>query len=168
MCAAVSCRAEFNADEKADAEMMLKAAVQDAVTSSPSAALMRADSSGTSIIGRPTSSKPRLITWKEMSRDDPGEIKRRPPFEVELKRFGENWRTLGLLLDPDDNPIAATVRECWSPSLIDDWNKLRPEEEKVRPGDIIESVNDVPGSTDGIITAIQLLGKGSTVKLRIR
>merc|ERR1719454_1194430 len=68
--------------------------------------------------------------------------KRRKPFEVELHRKGEHWRTLGLLVSPDDDPRYLIVDDIWEPSLISVWNaNAKNENMKVRLGDVITAVD---------------------------
>merc|ERR1719330_731401 len=79
---------------------------------------------------------------------------RRPPFEVELIRTGENWRTLGLLVSPDDDPRYLIVDDIWSPSLVSEWNSEHPEA-LIEPGDIITAVDGVACGGDDMLQKIQ-------------
>eukprot|EP00747_Dinoflagellata_sp_TGD_P107531 gnl/TRDRNA2_/TRDRNA2_170155_c0_seq3.p2 gnl/TRDRNA2_/TRDRNA2_170155_c0~~gnl/TRDRNA2_/TRDRNA2_170155_c0_seq3.p2 ORF type:complete len:189 (+),score=36.52 gnl/TRDRNA2_/TRDRNA2_170155_c0_seq3:78-569(+) len=92
---------------------------------------------------------------------------RRPPFEVELVRTGEHWRTLGLIVSPDDDPRYLIVDEVKGPSLVAEWNATHPEAVRVVAGDIISSVNGGSCSGEEMLSQIQQLGKGATVKLRV-
>mmetsp|Transcript_43564 Transcript_43564/g.138718 ORF Transcript_43564/g.138718 Transcript_43564/m.138718 type:complete len:159 (+) Transcript_43564:124-600(+) len=93
---------------------------------------------------------------------------RRPPFQVQLERSGKNWRTIGLLVSPDDDPSYLIVDDIWSPSLISEWNDAHDEQVRVRAGDIIRSVNDCKKKTgEEMLALIQQTGKGATLKLDI-
>lgn len=94
--------------------------------------------------------------------------KRRSPFEVEIERIGPNWRTLGLLVSPDDDVRFLVVDEIWEPSLISEWNHAHHEDMQVRPKDIIVSINGSNCNGEEMLTRIQALGKGSKLKLSIR
>eukprot|EP00747_Dinoflagellata_sp_TGD_P107532 gnl/TRDRNA2_/TRDRNA2_170155_c0_seq4.p1 gnl/TRDRNA2_/TRDRNA2_170155_c0~~gnl/TRDRNA2_/TRDRNA2_170155_c0_seq4.p1 ORF type:complete len:170 (+),score=27.85 gnl/TRDRNA2_/TRDRNA2_170155_c0_seq4:78-512(+) len=91
----------------------------------------------------------------------------RTSFEVELVRAGENWRTLGLIVSPDDDPRYLIVDEVKGPSLVAEWNATHPEAVRVVAGDIISSVNGGSCSGEEMLSQIQQLGKGATVKLRV-
>jgi len=92
---------------------------------------------------------------------------RRGIFEVELDRTGDHWRTLGLLVSPDDDPKYLIVDDIWEPSLISEWNKKNGEALQVRPGDIIMAVNNQSISGEDMLAKIQASGKGSTLRLQI-
>eukprot|EP00928_Gymnodinium_smaydae_P021198 TRINITY_DN18250_c0_g4_i1.p1 TRINITY_DN18250_c0_g4~~TRINITY_DN18250_c0_g4_i1.p1 ORF type:complete len:177 (-),score=29.30 TRINITY_DN18250_c0_g4_i1:217-708(-) len=86
-------------------------------------------------------------------------------FAVELTRSGPNWRTLGLVVSPDDNPEYLMIDDFWEPSLMGEWNLQAPEAERVRPGYVISAVDDISGSAENMLDKIQAHGKGSTMKL---
>mmetsp|Transcript_22817 Transcript_22817/g.63745 ORF Transcript_22817/g.63745 Transcript_22817/m.63745 type:complete len:172 (-) Transcript_22817:166-681(-) len=91
---------------------------------------------------------------------------RQRQFTVEIVRIGEYWRTLGLLVSPDDDPRYLIVDDVWEPSLISEWNAKCSDNQKVRPGDIMVSVNDIRNSGEKMLGKIQALGLGSTVRLQ--
>merc|ERR1719506_2581239 len=68
---------------------------------------------------------------------NPNERPTRPPFEVVVTRSGKHWKTLGVLVSPDDDPRYLFVDDIWEPSLISEWNASQPEERRVRSGDTI-------------------------------
>mmetsp|Transcript_145947 Transcript_145947/g.254655 ORF Transcript_145947/g.254655 Transcript_145947/m.254655 type:complete len:158 (-) Transcript_145947:122-595(-) len=92
---------------------------------------------------------------------------RRVPFQVELSRTGKHWRTLGLLVSPDDDPRYLIVDDIWEPSLISEWNGANPEEKRVRAGDIITAVNNSTCSGEEMLSKIQALGKGASITLSV-
>merc|ERR1719207_293799 len=92
---------------------------------------------------------------------------RRPAFDVVLERSGKHWRTLGLLVSPDDDPKYLIIDDIWEPSLISEWNAAHGEDQKVRAGDIIISVNDSQCSGEEMLSKIQALGKGASIVLRV-
>eukprot|EP00929_Paragymnodinium_shiwhaense_P120620 TRINITY_DN925_c0_g1_i1.p1 TRINITY_DN925_c0_g1~~TRINITY_DN925_c0_g1_i1.p1 ORF type:complete len:185 (-),score=31.47 TRINITY_DN925_c0_g1_i1:421-975(-) len=92
---------------------------------------------------------------------------KRKPFLVELSRTGQNWKTLGLLVSPDDDPRYLVVDDIWEPSLIADWNTSHSESMRVKPGDVITSVNESSCSGEGMLAKIQALGKGASLRLKI-
>eukprot|EP00929_Paragymnodinium_shiwhaense_P120621 TRINITY_DN925_c2_g1_i1.p1 TRINITY_DN925_c2_g1~~TRINITY_DN925_c2_g1_i1.p1 ORF type:complete len:172 (-),score=26.06 TRINITY_DN925_c2_g1_i1:323-838(-) len=92
---------------------------------------------------------------------------KRIPFTVELSRTGQNWRTIGLLVSPDDNPKYLVVDDIWEPSLISDWNASHEEGLRVKPGDVITAVNEASSSGEEMLAKIQALGKGTTLRLQI-
>jgi hypothetical protein len=96
-----------------------------------------------------------------------GSEKRRPQFEVTMERTGSHWRTLGLLVSPDDDPRHLVVDDVWEPSLISEWNKAQDDSKKVRPGDMIVSVNGIRSNGETMLEQIQSSGKGSTLILKI-
>eukprot|EP00444_Apocalathium_aciculiferum_P028373 CAMPEP_0183431018 /NCGR_PEP_ID=MMETSP0370-20130417/54536_1 /TAXON_ID=268820 /ORGANISM="Peridinium aciculiferum, Strain PAER-2" /LENGTH=150 /DNA_ID=CAMNT_0025616577 /DNA_START=70 /DNA_END=522 /DNA_ORIENTATION=- len=87
-------------------------------------------------------------------------------FNVELIRIGDHWRTLGLLVSPDDNPEYLIVDDIWEPSLVSEWNVANESTGlEIKPGDIIMSVNGDSNSGEDMLAKIQASGKGSTLKL---
>lgn len=98
--------------------------------------------------------------------DGPSPNGKRPPFTVELLRTGQNWRTLGLLVSPDDDPRFLVVDDIWEPSLISDWNAAHSEM-RVKPGDVIKSVNESTCGGEEMLAKIQALGKGTSLRLQI-
>jgi hypothetical protein len=96
-----------------------------------------------------------------------GNRPRRQPFEVNLERTGKHWRTLGLLVSPDDDPRFLIVDDIWEPSLISEWNASKEEELKVKAGDIIKSVNGSNCNGEDMLAMIQALGKGATISLMV-
>eukprot|EP00421_Protoceratium_reticulatum_P000187 CAMPEP_0168369314 /NCGR_PEP_ID=MMETSP0228-20121227/6694_1 /TAXON_ID=133427 /ORGANISM="Protoceratium reticulatum, Strain CCCM 535 (=CCMP 1889)" /LENGTH=147 /DNA_ID=CAMNT_0008382171 /DNA_START=9 /DNA_END=448 /DNA_ORIENTATION=- len=109
-----------------------------------------------------------LIDQKKVVGEDdmPGEMPRRPPFEVTIVRTGVHWRTLGLLVSPDDNPAYLIVDDIWEPSLVSEWNKANNEDKRVRPGDMITAVNEQQVNGEAMLEIIQGSGKTSSLKLR--
>mmetsp|Transcript_8593 Transcript_8593/g.19103 ORF Transcript_8593/g.19103 Transcript_8593/m.19103 type:complete len:153 (+) Transcript_8593:92-550(+) len=89
-------------------------------------------------------------------------------FEVMLHRVGDHWRTLGLLVSPDDDPNYLIVDDVWQPSLVAEWNARNPEDKQVRPGDIILSVNGIGKSGEAMLNQIQGSGRGSKLHLLLQ
>jgi len=92
---------------------------------------------------------------------------RRPAFDVVLERSGKHWRTLGLLVSPDDDPRYLIIDDIWEPSLISEWNASHGEDQKVRAGDLIVSVNNSTCNGEEMLSKIQALGKGASIQLRV-
>eukprot|EP00931_Biecheleriopsis_adriatica_P081763 TRINITY_DN55103_c0_g1_i1.p2 TRINITY_DN55103_c0_g1~~TRINITY_DN55103_c0_g1_i1.p2 ORF type:complete len:181 (-),score=42.67 TRINITY_DN55103_c0_g1_i1:39-581(-) len=92
------------------------------------------------------------------------------PIEVNLVRQGVYWRTLGLLVSPDDDPQYLVVDDIWGPSLITEWNSKRQKENQVRVGDQIISVNGISGRGEAMLQAIQVQASspGASLKLLIQ
>mmetsp|Transcript_26791 Transcript_26791/g.46473 ORF Transcript_26791/g.46473 Transcript_26791/m.46473 type:complete len:219 (-) Transcript_26791:54-710(-) len=95
------------------------------------------------------------------------QVSRRQPFDMEIVREGKYWRTLGLIVSGTDNPRHLVVEDIWSPSLVSEWNEKRPKDSQVQIGDIIVEANGESADNRSMLQAIQGLGKGSVVKLRI-
>merc|ERR1719424_1358784 len=93
--------------------------------------------------------------------------KTRPPFDVTLERSGKHWRTLGLLVSPDDDTRYLVIDDIWEPSLISEWNGCHGEDQKVKAGDIIISVNDSTCNGEEMLSKIQALGKGASIKIKV-
>mmetsp|Transcript_74051 Transcript_74051/g.214508 ORF Transcript_74051/g.214508 Transcript_74051/m.214508 type:complete len:172 (+) Transcript_74051:153-668(+) len=91
----------------------------------------------------------------------------REPFDVELVRVGEHWRTLGLLVSPDDDPRFLIVDDIWEPSLVSQWNEQQPEAYQIKPGHIIQAVNGVSAGGEDMLARIQASGRGSILRLRV-
>lgn len=90
-------------------------------------------------------------------------------FEVQLVRAGNHWRTLGLLVSPDDDPKYLVIDDIWEPSLVFDWNAAQESDAaRVQPRDLICSVNDSTCDGEGMLGLIQRSGKGSSIKLLVR
>merc|ERR1719461_2062574 len=81
------------------------------------------------------------------------------PLEVKLVRTGAHWRTLGLLVSPDDDPRYLIVDDIWEPSMISEWNAKQTEEKRVVAGDMITSVNGSDCSGKEMLAIIQSSGK---------
>mmetsp|Transcript_74053 Transcript_74053/g.214519 ORF Transcript_74053/g.214519 Transcript_74053/m.214519 type:complete len:172 (+) Transcript_74053:79-594(+) len=92
---------------------------------------------------------------------------RRQPFDAELVRVGEYWRTLGLLVSPDDDPSFLIVDDIWEPSLASQWNDQQPEAYKIKPGHVIQAVNGVSEGGEDMLARIQASGRGSILRLRV-
>mmetsp|Transcript_60173 Transcript_60173/g.140633 ORF Transcript_60173/g.140633 Transcript_60173/m.140633 type:complete len:183 (+) Transcript_60173:59-607(+) len=82
--------------------------------------------------------------------------RRRAPIEVTLVRQGMHWRTLGLLVSPDDNPQYLVIDDVRGPSLVTEWNKNQPEELRLHQGDQILAVNGVAGWWEDMLRNIQV------------
>mmetsp|Transcript_34512 Transcript_34512/g.71001 ORF Transcript_34512/g.71001 Transcript_34512/m.71001 type:complete len:176 (-) Transcript_34512:81-608(-) len=93
--------------------------------------------------------------------------RRRAPIEVTLVRQGMYWRTLGLLVSPDDNPQYLVVDDVRGPSLISEWNAAQPEELRIHQGDQILAVNGVAGWWEEMLRTIQVQASkpGDVLKL---
>mmetsp|Transcript_70518 Transcript_70518/g.181743 ORF Transcript_70518/g.181743 Transcript_70518/m.181743 type:complete len:161 (+) Transcript_70518:81-563(+) len=89
------------------------------------------------------------------------------PFDINLVRVGDHWRTLGLLVSPDDDPRYLIVDDIWEPSLVSQWNQTNSEDKRVHTGDIILSVNRNVCGGERMLAEIQASGKGSTLHLSI-
>lgn len=96
-------------------------------------------------------------------------VRERGAFDVELERTGPKWRTLGLMVSPDDDPRHLVVDDIWGPSLIVDWNLMHSldDERRVRPNDKIVAVNGHEGSSEELLSIIREQGKGATLVLTI-
>merc|ERR1712203_882007 len=92
--------------------------------------------------------------------------KKRPGFDVDLVRVGDHWRTLGLLVSPDDDPKHLIVDDIWEPSLVSEWNTAHPEAQ-IRAGDTITKVNGTDNSGEDMLAKFQASGKDSTLNIRI-
>eukprot|EP00930_Biecheleria_cincta_P005790 TRINITY_DN106749_c0_g1_i1.p1 TRINITY_DN106749_c0_g1~~TRINITY_DN106749_c0_g1_i1.p1 ORF type:complete len:184 (+),score=29.36 TRINITY_DN106749_c0_g1_i1:32-583(+) len=92
------------------------------------------------------------------------------PIRVSLMRQGAHWRTLGLLVSPDDDPQHLVVDDIWGPSLVTEWNAQVPEEQRIHIGDQIIAVNNVSGIGEEMLHAIQVQASapGSRLDLLIR
>lgn len=75
---------------------------------------------------------------------------------VDLHRVGDHWRTLGLLVSPDDDPRYLIVDDIWEPSLVSEWNAKSPEDQRIKPGDIILAVNGASVSGEEMLAKIQV------------
>merc|ERR1719293_543774 len=94
---------------------------------------------------------------------------RREPFEVTLVRQGQQWRTLGLVVSPDDDPKYLVVDDIWEPSLVGDYNKLqRIKNLMIRPKDLIASVNGSNCVGEGMLNLIQSTSRGACLKLLVK
>jgi hypothetical protein len=91
----------------------------------------------------------------------------RPLFEVTLKRIGEYEKRIGLIVSPDDNPRHLVVDRVLEQSLVSDWNRQKDALKRVRPGDVILSVNGISGRNEQMIEELQSCAEGSTVTLTI-
>jgi hypothetical protein len=90
-------------------------------------------------------------------------------FDVPLKREGSHYKTLGLAVSPDDNPMYLVVDKITEPSLIAEWNKLHDRYERVLPGMMILAVNDIQYDLDSMLHELRVdtNGKGSTITLTV-
>eukprot|EP00927_Polykrikos_kofoidii_P034857 TRINITY_DN29480_c0_g1_i1.p1 TRINITY_DN29480_c0_g1~~TRINITY_DN29480_c0_g1_i1.p1 ORF type:complete len:157 (-),score=27.72 TRINITY_DN29480_c0_g1_i1:73-543(-) len=93
--------------------------------------------------------------------------RKRDPFTVKLNRVGPNWRTLGLLVIPDDSRAHLLIDEILQQSLISDWNSSVEEGRQVLPGDRITGVNGCVSSSEELLSLIQVHGEGSELVLHI-
>lgn len=117
-------------------------------------------------------SSPAPATTKEASLGEEGNAgkgprQRRTAFDVVLERSGKHWRTLGLLVSPDDDPRYLIIDDIWEPSLVSEWNAAHDEAQRVRAGDIIISVNESVCNGEEMLSKIQALGKGASIQLRV-
>jgi len=108
------------------------------------------------------------ITSADQLDGTPETVRQRPPFDVELERTGPHWRTLGLLVSPDDDIRYLVVDDIWEPSLISQWNKEHDEDKQVKPQDIITSINGSTCNGEEMLAKIQALGKGSKLRISIK
>jgi len=93
----------------------------------------------------------------------------RTPFEVPLVRTGDHWRTLGMLVSPDDDPKVLVIDDVWEPSLIHEWNQRQQSERtQVKKHHLIVSVNGISGDAEGMLATIQASGKGTTLRMVIK
>jgi len=97
----------------------------------------------------------------------PSAPKGRAPFDVEITREGEHWRSIGLVVSPDDDPRYLFVDTIRQPSLVEDWNKEHSVDQQIFTGDIITSVNGISSSGEAMLDQLKTIGKGGTMKLRI-
>ncbi|CAK0875851.1 unnamed protein product [Prorocentrum cordatum] len=94
---------------------------------------------------------------------------RREPFEVTIVRQGQQWRTLGLVVSPDDDPKYLVIDDIWEPSLVGEYNKLQKSKKfLIRPRDLITSVNGSICDGEGMLNLIQSTTRGACLKLRVR
>lgn len=100
---------------------------------------------------------------------DSGEIRvrRRQPINVEIVREGKHWKTLGLIVSRTDNPRHLIVEDIWKPSLISEWNEKQAEKNQIEVGDIIVEANGESRDNLAILRAIQSIGEGGVLRLRI-
>ena len=84
--------------------------------------------------------------------------RRQNPIEVAIVRQGMNWRSLGLLVSPDDNPQYLVIDDVRGPSLVTEWNSSVTHHEalQVHPGDQILAVNGVSGNWEEMLNVIQV------------
>mmetsp|Transcript_36585 Transcript_36585/g.72341 ORF Transcript_36585/g.72341 Transcript_36585/m.72341 type:complete len:149 (+) Transcript_36585:50-496(+) len=108
-----------------------------------------------------------FVDQKKAGSGQGGGGRRRQAFDIELLRTGVHWRTLGLLVSPDDNPQYLIIDDIWEPSLISEWNNGQDEDKKVRPGDMITAVNGQRCGGEAMLELIQSSGKSSKLTLRI-
>jgi len=95
---------------------------------------------------------------------------RRPPFDVEIWRQGKHWRTLGLICSGgSDGGLRQNlvVEDIWHPSLISEWNAAHDGEAQIRVGDVITAVNGAEGTGKELFAAIQAVGEGLAIRLRV-
>jgi len=90
----------------------------------------------------------------------------RMPFDVELVRSGQHWRTLGITVSYDESHCLV-IDEIRGPSLMTDWNHTHDISLQVRAGDTIISVNDSSGNEDIMMSKLRALGKDSVVRLSL-
>mmetsp|Transcript_38150 Transcript_38150/g.82176 ORF Transcript_38150/g.82176 Transcript_38150/m.82176 type:complete len:169 (+) Transcript_38150:77-583(+) len=97
--------------------------------------------------------------------------RRQNPIEVTIVRQGTNWRSLGLLVSPDDNPQYLVIDDVRGPSLVTEWNSSIQHHEALRvsPGDHILAVNGVSGNWEEMLNVIQVHAAkpGDVLKLTV-
>mmetsp|Transcript_67060 Transcript_67060/g.119321 ORF Transcript_67060/g.119321 Transcript_67060/m.119321 type:complete len:174 (-) Transcript_67060:30-551(-) len=89
-------------------------------------------------------------------------------FEVVLKKLGDFWHTLGIVVTPDDDPRYLVVDSIWGPSLISQWNATKPEDQRVRSGDMITAVNGTRSAGEEMLQVLQRQEKGAELTLHIK
>jgi hypothetical protein len=91
----------------------------------------------------------------------------RAPFEVTLERTGPHANSIGLIVSADDHPRHLVVDNVLDVGLVADWNLLQEDNfKKVRPGDILLSVNSVRGNSKLMLKEMSRKS-GSTVKFTV-
>merc|ERR1719401_1275967 len=80
-------------------------------------------------------------------------------FVVELVREGPSWRTIGVLVSPED-PKCLMIDGIMPNSLIAEWNERHQEAQRVKTGSLIMSVNGVSDNADEMLAKLQSLGRG--------
>eukprot|EP00929_Paragymnodinium_shiwhaense_P060510 TRINITY_DN30211_c0_g1_i1.p1 TRINITY_DN30211_c0_g1~~TRINITY_DN30211_c0_g1_i1.p1 ORF type:complete len:170 (+),score=35.69 TRINITY_DN30211_c0_g1_i1:156-665(+) len=91
----------------------------------------------------------------------------RRTFEVSLLRTGENWATLGLMVNPDVDPGHLVIDTVWKPSLVSEWNENVPEDLQVNVGDRVVAVNGRRGTGEEMTHWIQASGQGEELVLLV-
>jgi len=89
-------------------------------------------------------------------------------FEVVVVRAGKHWKTLGVLVSPDDDPRYLMVDDIWEPSLVSEWNAAQPEDKRVKSGDTITGVNGSSCNGEQMLSKIQAIGQGQEIRLSVR
>jgi DnaJ-domain-containing protein 1 len=89
--------------------------------------------------------------------------------EVCMKRVGKNWREIGLVLTLEDALGVLVVEGVTSQSLLEDWNSERKEnnEDVVKEGCVITSVNGESRSSDLMVAKLRSIGLGGEIRLKV-
>lgn len=92
----------------------------------------------------------------------------RHAFPVTLKRIGSHWNNIGFVVSPDDSPTYLMIDETWAPSLLSEWNERQESKDtKVRPGDMVVSVNGQSTKSEHMILIMKQVSKGGDITLVI-
>jgi hypothetical protein len=103
-----------------------------------------------------------------MQRDISLVVRPRPPaFDVEIRRHGRHWETMGITVVIDKtNPGCALVQSVRDKGLVPDWNRSHGSL-RICAGDLITEVNELHGDATAMVKEIQGGQRGSLLRLRV-
>lgn len=103
-----------------------------------------------------------------MQRDISLVVRPRPPaFDVEIRRHGRHWETMGITVVIDKtNPGCALVQSVRDQGLVPDWNRSHGSL-RICAGDLITEVNELHGDATAMVKEIQGGQRGSLLRLRV-